>query len=102
MFDVDAHLHGVAPLTSFERDVLAYALNERLDEIYDTVRVPYLTPGRTPVVKDLEAAVNELLDDLELRNPPTESPSALTAEPPAPKDVHPDLPAATPDLPPAA
>ena len=39
--EVEAYLHGLMPLASFERDVLAHALNEFLDEQAWTQRVPY-------------------------------------------------------------
>ena len=33
IFDIDAHLQGVLALEPFEQDTLAWALNERLDEL---------------------------------------------------------------------
>ncbi|MFD2093550.1 hypothetical protein [Blastococcus deserti] len=39
-FDVDGYLQGVLPLNTLEQDILAVALNERLDEIYRAARGP--------------------------------------------------------------
>lgn len=39
-FDLDGYLQGVLPLNTLEQDILAVALNERLDEIYQAARVP--------------------------------------------------------------
>lgn len=42
LFSVEAYLHGLAPLPPSQQDVLANALNERLDDLYQTVKLPYL------------------------------------------------------------
>jgi hypothetical protein len=39
--EVDAHLHGLAPLPANQHDLLAHAVNERLDELFTRHRVPY-------------------------------------------------------------
>ena len=39
-FHIDGYLQGVLPLDSLEQDILAVALNERLDELYRAARVP--------------------------------------------------------------
>ena len=39
--EVDAHLHGVAALPLNQYDLLAHAVNERLDELFTRHRVPY-------------------------------------------------------------
>jgi hypothetical protein len=39
-FDIDGYLQGILPLNTLEQDILAVALNERLDEIYRAARVP--------------------------------------------------------------
>ena len=41
LMDVDAQLTGLLTLPSGERDVLAHAINERLDELISRYRVPY-------------------------------------------------------------
>lgn len=42
LFSIEAYLHGLTPLPAFQQDVLANALNERLDDLYRAARVPYL------------------------------------------------------------
>lgn len=42
LFTIEAYLHGLTPLPAFQQDVLANALNERLDDLYRAARVPYL------------------------------------------------------------
>ena len=46
--DVDAHLHGLGPLSDVQRDVLAHAVNERLVELFTQHRVPYVRTIRQP------------------------------------------------------
>ena len=41
LMEVDAHLHGLMPLPALQRDILAHAINERLDELVWPRRVPY-------------------------------------------------------------
>ena len=49
-FEVEAYIHGAMALPALQRDVLAHALNERLDELYSGApRAPYSTD-------DLDAA----------------------------------------------
>lgn len=41
-FEVEAYIHGAIALPALQRDILAHALNERLDELYsDAPRAPY-------------------------------------------------------------
>ncbi len=47
-FDVEAFLHGLGPLDDAEQDVLANAVNERLEDVYLAARVPYL--ARLPML----------------------------------------------------
>jgi hypothetical protein len=58
-FDVDAYLAGLMPIPPGQQDVLACALNERLTDLSEKVRLPYLTvlPDRC------EAALNELAQE---------------------------------------
>ena len=56
LFTIEAYLHGLAPLASTQQDVLANTLNERLDDLYQAAKVPYLNtlgnsvpPGEDPV-----------------------------------------------------
>ncbi|SEL92749.1 Serine phosphatase RsbU, regulator of sigma subunit [Blastococcus sp. DSM 46786] len=41
LMEVDAYLHGLAPVPSAQHDLLAHAVNERLDELLTRHRVPY-------------------------------------------------------------
>jgi serine phosphatase RsbU (regulator of sigma subunit) len=62
LFEVEAHLAGLMPLPRVERDVLALAVNERLDELAWHRRVPYsraIRPGR-PTEGPFAALVNLL------------------------------------------
>jgi hypothetical protein len=45
LFDVDGYLAGLLPLSDFDQDVLAVAVNERLEEIYREARVPLSSAG---------------------------------------------------------
>ncbi|MGY1804130.1 PP2C family protein-serine/threonine phosphatase [Blastococcus sp. SYSU D00922] len=47
LVDVDACLAGLLPLAPDQRDLLAHALNERLDELVQAHRVPYRRQIRT-------------------------------------------------------
>ena len=42
-FDLDAYLAGLMPLSVPQQDVLACALNERLADLQQSTRLPYLT-----------------------------------------------------------
>lgn len=62
ILDIDAHLNGVLALDRRERDTLAYALNERIDELARAARIPYLNPiGDTSA--SLQDVIAELLAD---------------------------------------
>jgi hypothetical protein len=39
-FDIDGYLQGLVPLEGFQQDVLAQAVNEGLDDVYRSLRVP--------------------------------------------------------------
>ena len=43
VFDLDAYLAGLTSLPAPQQDVLACALNERLDDLHNSARLPYLT-----------------------------------------------------------
>ena len=50
-FEVEAYIHGAIALPALQRDILAHALNERLDELYsEAPRAPYSVdaPGNRP------------------------------------------------------
>jgi hypothetical protein len=62
VFDIEAHLQGVVALDADEHNTLAYALNERLDELVAVDRVPYLS-DRSEASTSLPEVVSELLGD---------------------------------------
>lgn len=70
LFELEAFLSGLHPVSAFEQDLLAVALNERLEEVYRAARVPYrrATPptashnGDRPAVgEDPLAVLGEML-----------------------------------------
>ena len=74
LMDVDAHLAGLVPLPPVQRDMLAHAVNERLDELISQHRVPYARAFRQepPAAGPLAALVG-LLD---ARRPRAAGPAA--------------------------
>jgi hypothetical protein len=62
VFDIDAHLQGMIALAADEHNTLAYALNERLDELVAADHVPYLSV-RSEASSSLPEVVAELLGD---------------------------------------
>jgi hypothetical protein len=73
MIEIDAFLHGLGTLPAGEQDKLAHALNERLDELYQASRVPYLAADLSPDNgEDPLAVLQQLLD-----RPPTPKQSNL-------------------------
>lgn len=63
VFEIEAYLEGLIPLDAGQQDVLAVALNERLDDLYRTARVPYLfdLEGRPCQPPTASTVVDELL-----------------------------------------
>jgi len=43
VFDLEAYLAGLMPIPEAEQDVLACAINERLADLHQPARLPYLT-----------------------------------------------------------
>jgi hypothetical protein len=60
-FDLDGYLQGLAPLESFQQDVLAQALNEALEDDYRTYLVPLSTP---PPGDRADDRLGRLIDEL--------------------------------------
>ena len=62
LIDVEAHLAGLMPLPAGQRDMLAHAVNERLDELVAAHRVPYIRTVRQgrPATGPLAALVDLL------------------------------------------
>ncbi|CAL9498934.1 hypothetical protein SUDANB95_03373 [Actinosynnema sp. ALI-1.44] len=77
--DVDAYVHGLGGLAPLERDVLAHAVNERLDELAWSHRAGYSRPYResTPRSEPF-AALIRLLEGGELA-PPDRLPAVAEA-----------------------
>ncbi|HEY0510226.1 MAG TPA: PP2C family protein-serine/threonine phosphatase [Blastococcus sp.] len=49
LVDVDAHISGLLSLPTSQHDMLAHAINERLDEVAAQHRAPYSRPIRQPL-----------------------------------------------------
>ena len=70
LVDVEGHLAGLMPLPSVERDMLAHAVNERLDEVRWQRRVPYTHAIRQrPPTSGPLAALVQLLEGARLAPP---------------------------------
>jgi len=76
-FDLDGYLQGLAPLEIFQRDILAQALNEALEDDYRAYRVPLST---APPGDHRDDRLSRLIDDLVAEPPPTRD----DGEPPDP------------------
>ncbi|SER72391.1 Stage II sporulation protein E (SpoIIE) [Lentzea xinjiangensis] len=76
LVEVEAYLHGLMPLPAVQRDMLAHAINERLDELTWPHRVPYTFPARPgrPRTGPLASLV-DLLDGMH-QAPPEQLPAA--------------------------
>jgi stage II sporulation SpoE-like protein len=77
LMEVEAYLHGLMPLPALQRDILAHAINERLDELVWSRRVPYnrtIRDGR-PAAGPLAALVT-LLEGTH-REPPDRLPAIV-------------------------
>jgi hypothetical protein len=63
LVDVEAHLTGLLPLPVPQQDMLAHAVNERLDEVIAQYRVPYSRPVRLhlPTTGPLAALVSLIM-----------------------------------------
>jgi hypothetical protein len=79
LMEVEAYAHGLAGLPSLQRDILAHAANERLDELTWHHRASYSRPMResTPPSDQLAALVT-LLEGAELA-PPDRLPAVAAA-----------------------
>ncbi|KDN16447.1 PP2C family protein-serine/threonine phosphatase [Amycolatopsis rifamycinica] len=79
LFELDAYLNAAMSLPGVQRDMLAHALNERLDELIGRDRVPYTRTIRQahPVSGPLAALV-DLLEGAH-RAPPERLPSLMDA-----------------------
>jgi hypothetical protein len=57
-FAVDGFLQGIVPLDGFQQRVLAQALNERLQEVYEAARITF---PDAPGAGEARRAIDELL-----------------------------------------
>lgn len=64
LFAIEAYLHGLAPLPPRQQDVLANAVNEHLEDLYQAAKVPYLHPvgPSSPPWEDPVDVLTDLLD----------------------------------------
>lgn len=81
-FAIDAYLSGVALLPLDQQDVLANAVNERLDDLCQAAKVPYLHTSTDNQEPAYENPV-EVLDELLGRTPDSDP------VPPSPVELHP-------------
>lgn len=79
LLELDAYLNGLVTLPRVDRDMLAHAVNERLDEVTGPARAPY--SHSVPDAKPLHGPLKALVDLLEgaHRAPPERLP-AIVAE----------------------
>ncbi|RBY84938.1 hypothetical protein [Blastococcus sp. TF02A-30] len=86
LFDVDGYLNGLLQLNPFDQDVLATAVNERLEELYRSVRVPLSSPpARLPASRELSDVVAALLGSTGSRRTGPRAPSVDVAQPADPQ-----------------
>ncbi|SES96786.1 PP2C family protein-serine/threonine phosphatase [Geodermatophilus poikilotrophus] len=62
LLEVEGHLHGLMSLPPGEANVLAHALNERLDELFTQRRVPHRPPVRRGRTGGSFAALRRLVE----------------------------------------
>lgn len=62
IFDIDAHLQGVLALDPNEQDNLAWALNERIDELAAAAQLRYVKTSQLPPESFLEV-ISDLFDN---------------------------------------
>jgi hypothetical protein len=60
-FEIDGYLQGLVPLDGFQQDVLAQAVNEALEELYRSLRVPLSVITADGVVDD---GLHDLIDQI--------------------------------------
>lgn len=80
-FDVDGYLQGLVPLSSFQQEVLAQAVNEALEELYRSLQVPLSAPFGDGAA---DGSLTEIIDQLLARRPDSwhPTPPPPTAAPP--------------------
>jgi serine phosphatase RsbU (regulator of sigma subunit) len=77
--DIEGYLEGLLPLSPQQRDILAVAVNERLDELFWPHRVPYVNSVREPLPRaGALTALVQLLEETRAR--PSERLAAVAVE----------------------
>lgn len=62
LLEVDAYLHGIFTLGSYQEDKLSYAVNDKLAERHEAALLPYSLPIQlTPPAEDPLDVIRELL-----------------------------------------
>jgi hypothetical protein len=62
LLEVDAYLHGLFTLDSYQEDKLSFAVNAELDELHQAARLPYTLPMEpTPAPENPLDILRELL-----------------------------------------
>ncbi len=64
LIELEGYLHDVLSLPDLQRDILAHAVNEQLDELAGALRVPYSRPLRAP--RPVEGPLAAMVTLLEL------------------------------------
>jgi hypothetical protein len=77
LLEVEGHVQGLMPLPPAEVNVLAHALNERLDELFTQRRVPYRPPLRRGRASGPFAALLRLMEEAHAA-PPDRLPTLVT------------------------
>lgn len=79
LFTLEAYLHGLAALPAGQQDVLANALNDRLDDLHQAEKIPYLH-----IVEDTEPRRENAVDVIDelLGHHPSSEPGGSTVESP--------------------
>jgi Stage II sporulation protein E (SpoIIE) len=77
LLEVEGHVHGLLSLPPAEVNVLAHALNERLDELIAQRRVPYRPAVRRGPARGTFAALLRLVEAAHLA-PPDQLPALVT------------------------
>lgn len=66
LFDLDAFMHGLMPLPPAQQDILANAINEELEDLFQAAKIPYLLTVHACTPGDPLAVLDELFRRLPL------------------------------------
>jgi len=63
LFSLEAFLHGMMPISVAQQDILATAINEQLEDLYQAAKVPYLHTVEVPTThRDPLTVLDELFE----------------------------------------